>query len=345
VKVIKPNLKKGKWSKEEDEILINWVKQNGPKNWSKLSTILISRSSKQIRDRWINNLNPTRESFVWTNEVEKQLLIGYLNYGSSWVNISKTIPNSTENMIKNRFYSMLRSCAAKYKSYLNFSNSESDGVSNNNKVDILKKTIKEENNFKFAKKETNNKNDYEIDNELDQFFNFEDNLLLCENNSSISKCQESMYTNNKTCNSNNKKEKMKYKRNNYNINYLLNFLSYLLEEKGININEFQKQNKKENILINSLEQELDYPANDTCLNNSNHDNKISNEHEKILNNFFNLLCDKLPDINEKTNQIKIKSSILLNLQLQILHKIFERLRNQLIQKIFEDFKLKIINNK
>jgi hypothetical protein len=107
-------LRKGKWSTEEDEILQKWVQAHGCKSWSKLAMIIKGRSSKQIRDRWINNLNPLRcESFAWTDDLDKVLLIKYLEFGSSWVAIAKQIPNTTENVVKNRFYSLLRSVANK----------------------------------------------------------------------------------------------------------------------------------------------------------------------------------------------------------------------------------------
>jgi hypothetical protein len=114
LKVLQPGLKKGKWSEEEDQILIQWVALNGPKNWNKLTCVINGRSSKQIRDRWINNLNPARGKLYWSDELDKLLLRKYLEYGSSWVNIAKHIPFSTENVVKNRFYSLLRSFANKF---------------------------------------------------------------------------------------------------------------------------------------------------------------------------------------------------------------------------------------
>jgi hypothetical protein len=78
-KVLQPGLKKGKWSAEEDQILFNWVKSNGANRWSKLSYTLQGRSSKQIRDRWINNLNPQRaKDFTWTDQLDQILLIKYI---------------------------------------------------------------------------------------------------------------------------------------------------------------------------------------------------------------------------------------------------------------------------
>jgi hypothetical protein len=109
-KVLQPGIKKGKWSKEEDDILIKWVKNNGALKWHKL--VIEGRTSKQIRERWINNLS--RSKFTWTDELDKILLTNYLQLGSSWVNISKCIPDSSENMVKNRFYSILRSTVNKH---------------------------------------------------------------------------------------------------------------------------------------------------------------------------------------------------------------------------------------
>lgn len=298
LKVLQPGLKKGKWSLEEDNILKNWVSKNGACKWSKLSLMLHGRSSKQIRDRWINNLNPQRENFKWTKELEKELLIGYLKCGTSWVSIAKLMPNSSENMIKNRFYSMLRSLASKHF--------RSSGQK-----------------LKMKKIVENTKS-----NELDLFFNFDSDIS--------STAQDQIKT--------------KYKRNNHTLTYLLEFLPTLLEERGIDISlyctkEVSKElSKKEN---GDLQQEiLNEKVAAPKLQETPSSSKLSTEQEAILNNFFNTLSQKISSKDEEVNlkdrntQFKIKSSILFNLQLRILHKIFERFRCQLIQRFFEDFRSK-----
>ena len=51
-KVLNPNLIKGPWTKEEDQIVINLVKKYGPRNWSMIAQYLPGRIGKQCRERF-----------------------------------------------------------------------------------------------------------------------------------------------------------------------------------------------------------------------------------------------------------------------------------------------------
>lgn len=51
-KVLNPNLVKGPWTKEEDEMVIKLVKMYGPENWSLIAQHLPGRIGKQCRERW-----------------------------------------------------------------------------------------------------------------------------------------------------------------------------------------------------------------------------------------------------------------------------------------------------
>lgn len=51
--------RKGPWTAEEDEILINFVNMNGPRDWSSIrSKGLLPRTGKSCRLRWVNKLRP-----------------------------------------------------------------------------------------------------------------------------------------------------------------------------------------------------------------------------------------------------------------------------------------------
>jgi hypothetical protein len=49
--VLNPSLTKGSWTREEDQIIIDFVKENGSKRWQKVSTLLPGRIGKQCRER------------------------------------------------------------------------------------------------------------------------------------------------------------------------------------------------------------------------------------------------------------------------------------------------------
>nr|KYP59240.1 Myb-related protein 3R-1 [Cajanus cajan] len=114
-KVLNPELVKGPWSKEEDEIIIELVKQNGPKKWSAIAQHLPGRIGKQCRERWCNHLDPTIKKEAWTQEEELALIHFHRMYGNKWAELSKFIPGRTDNAIKNHWNSSVKK---KLDSYL-----------------------------------------------------------------------------------------------------------------------------------------------------------------------------------------------------------------------------------
>ncbi len=111
-KILKPGLRKGPWQEEEDEKLLEWVKNNGPCKWSICAESIQGRSGKQCRERWFNNLNPNVKKGQWTQEEDEAIFRGYLQHSSSWSKIAKNLPGRTENSVKNRFYSTVRKLLA-----------------------------------------------------------------------------------------------------------------------------------------------------------------------------------------------------------------------------------------
>lgn len=106
-KRIKPGIMKGAWTEEEDEELLKLIQRFG-KNWSLISKYIQHRSGKQIRDRFLNALDPNLLKEKFTPEEDKQILRIYAKLGSAWTKIANHLPGRTGDMIKNRFYSSLR---------------------------------------------------------------------------------------------------------------------------------------------------------------------------------------------------------------------------------------------
>ncbi|CAD8119254.1 unnamed protein product [Paramecium sonneborni] len=111
-KILKPGLKKGAWEVNEDNKLLEWVKNNGACKWSLCADNITGRSGKQCRERWFNNLNPDVKKGGWTSEEDHSIFKGYLLYSSSWSKIAKNLIGRTENSVKNRFYSTVRKLLA-----------------------------------------------------------------------------------------------------------------------------------------------------------------------------------------------------------------------------------------
>lgn len=106
-KRIRPGIIKGSWSREEDEQIIQLVRTFG-KSWSKISKFLLTRNGKQIRDRYINVLDPEVKKGKFTEEEDRQLIELYYRYGPRWSYISGYFPDRTADMIKNRFHSSIK---------------------------------------------------------------------------------------------------------------------------------------------------------------------------------------------------------------------------------------------
>ncbi|CAJ1973866.1 unnamed protein product [Sphenostylis stenocarpa] len=114
-KVLNPELVKGPWSKEEDEIIIDMVNRYGPKKWSTIAQKLPGRIGKQCRERWHNHLNPTINKEAWTQEEELALIRAHQIYGNKWAELAKILPGRTDNAIKNHWNSSVKK---KLDSYL-----------------------------------------------------------------------------------------------------------------------------------------------------------------------------------------------------------------------------------
>jgi hypothetical protein len=106
-KCIDPKLTKGPFTPEEDQIILDYVEKYGPKNWPALSDILVQRSPKQCRERWLNHLSPGISSVPWTNEEDLIIFDQYSKIGGRWSLIARFLPGRTDNSIKNRWNSSI----------------------------------------------------------------------------------------------------------------------------------------------------------------------------------------------------------------------------------------------
>ena len=303
----KPIFKKGKWSEEEDNKLMKYIKQFGEGKWSKIEKGLIGRNRKQIRQRYISNIKIKNHSndksiklqndscssleddqnkefqekaktkIKWDDSLDKVLLKEYFLCKKSWVKISKKIFGSTENSVKNRFYSLLRQKVNKIKKenknrYLN-RHSLSKSIDNNIILQIKKEI--------YGNKKYNNIGD---DKEM---------LINC------------LFFESEDFNS-------KSKRRNYSVDFLLEFLPELLEERGVNIYEIldilkERKNNAANQIFTVIEKHIDcykYSNNKDC-------NSISTDIE--FDNLKNLQSEKL-------------GMIIKNMKFKIMYKYFHRFR-------------------
>ncbi|XP_031277429.1 transcription factor MYB3R-4-like [Pistacia vera] len=97
-KVLNPNLVKGSWTKEEDDLIIELVEKQGKKKWAEIAKHLPGRIGK-----WHNHLNPDIKRTAWTKEEESTLIRCHGTCGNKWAEMAKFLPGRTENSIKNHW--------------------------------------------------------------------------------------------------------------------------------------------------------------------------------------------------------------------------------------------------
>ena len=302
-----PILKNVKWTKNEDNILINCINRFGEGKWNEMERCFIGRTRKQIRQRYINNIkmkkisenmNQTitlnsssssinekiideKHSFIWNDKLDKILLREYFLNKKSWVKISKKIPGSSENSVKNRFYSLLRQLVnnekKEYKSnyYFNSAYFTNENINNNLALLIYKEIFGNEMN---SEKDYNNL----LEKKKMLFKDFKLN---------------SEYFHNKS------------QRKNYSAKILLTFLPELLERKGIDIMD----------ILNELNQRKNNAAIQIFVVIEKHFNCIK------CDNNSGMTADAVFD-NLKNAQTEKLGKVIRNMKLKIMSKYFHRFR-------------------
>ncbi|CAD8103863.1 unnamed protein product [Paramecium primaurelia] len=130
----KQTLSRQLWSQEEDEQLKELVKMYG-KKWSKICTVMNWRTGKQVRERYLNQLQMHINYEKWTDQEDKMILKLYKKFGTKWSYISSLLNGRPENMVKNRFYATLR---RRFQKELDFEDQSQDSEDSQESYNINK---------------------------------------------------------------------------------------------------------------------------------------------------------------------------------------------------------------
>ncbi|XP_009776410.1 transcription factor MYB41-like [Nicotiana sylvestris] len=102
-------LKKGPWTPEEDQKLVDYIHKNGHGNWSALPKLAgLNRCGKSCRLRWTNYLRPDIKRGKFSEDEEKLIVKLHSLLGNKWSAIATRLPGRTDNEIKNYWNTHLR---------------------------------------------------------------------------------------------------------------------------------------------------------------------------------------------------------------------------------------------
>ncbi|VFQ76395.1 unnamed protein product [Cuscuta campestris] len=105
----KKGLKKGPWTPEEDEKLVDFIKKNGQGSWRSLPKLAgLLRCGKSCRLRWTNYLRPDIKRGPFSTEEEKLVIQLHAILGNRWAAIASQLPGRTDNEIKNLWNTHLK---------------------------------------------------------------------------------------------------------------------------------------------------------------------------------------------------------------------------------------------
>jgi Myb-like DNA-binding protein FlbD len=96
-----PQHKRGPWSATEDQYLLHLVNLHGAHNWVRISSTIGTRSPKQCRERFHQNLKPNLNHDPITPEEGVLIEQMVAEMGKRWAEIARRLRGRSDNAVKN----------------------------------------------------------------------------------------------------------------------------------------------------------------------------------------------------------------------------------------------------
>ncbi|KAG0502870.1 hypothetical protein HPP92_002942 [Vanilla planifolia] len=102
-------VKKGPWTPEEDQKLVEYIQKHGHGSWRHLpNSAGLNRCGKSCRLRWTNYLRPDIKRGKFTEDEDRLIIHLHSMLGNKWSLISSKLPGRTDNEIKNYWNTHLK---------------------------------------------------------------------------------------------------------------------------------------------------------------------------------------------------------------------------------------------
>lgn len=106
-RVLKPGIKKGRWTTAEDSHLHRLVTR-GWMNWTVVANEISGRTPKQCRERWYHYLDPSVNRGPYSEEEDALILAQHDRLGGRWARIAQMLKGRTSEAVRNRFRTLDR---------------------------------------------------------------------------------------------------------------------------------------------------------------------------------------------------------------------------------------------